>query len=143
MVFSSRFSTKTLVMLCQSFRVGLSAGLSLVDVFRQQARKGPFESRPVIERIAERLKSGDSLEDALKDERRYFPPLFLGIASVGEQTGHLAEIFHELPNYYSEMLTLRRQFLTDIFCPVIEFVGAIAVLTVFLIILGCLPLTEL
>ncbi len=142
MIFSSRFSTKTLVMLCQSFRVGLSAGLSLVDVFRQQARKGPFESRPVIERIAERLKSGDSLEDALKDERRYFPPLFMGIVSVGEQTGNLAEIFRELGDYYREMLTLRRQFLTDISWPVIEFVLAIGALTLFIIVLGWLPINE-
>jgi len=139
MIFSSRFSTKTLVMLCQSFRVGLSAGLSLVDVFRQQARKGPFESRPVIDRIAVRLKAGDSLEDALKDERRYFPPLFLGIASVGEQTGNLAEIFRELEEYYREMLTLRRQFMTDIFWPVFQFCMAIGVIALLIFILGFLP----
>src|SRR5438105_5932620 len=100
MLFSSRFSTKTLVYLCQSFRVGLSAGLSLVDVFRQQARKGPFESRAVIERIAERLKDGESLEDILKDERKHFTPLFVGMASIAEQTGNLAEVFRVLEEYY-------------------------------------------
>ncbi|MFL5340040.1 MAG: type II secretion system F family protein [Gemmataceae bacterium] len=139
MFFSSRFSIKTLVALCQSFRVGLSAGLSLVDVFRQQARKGPFESRAVIERIAQRLKEGDSLDDALKDERRHFTPLFVGMTIIAEQTGNLAEVFHELEEYYRNLLTLRRQFLTDIFWPVFQFVAAVGVISLFIIILGFLP----
>lgn len=139
MLFSSRFSTKTLVSLCRTFRVSLSAGLALADVFRQQASKGPLESRAVIGRIADRLRSGDNLEDVLKEEKRYFPPLFVGMAAVGEQTGNLAEVFRELEEYYRTQLSLRRQFLSEITWPVIQFVMAIVVLSLLIFILGMLP----
>jgi type IV pilus assembly protein PilC len=141
MLFSSRLPLTALVSLCQAFRVSLAAGLSLVDVFRQQTRKGPRVARPVIGRMAERLDRGESIDDILKDEGKHFPPLFVGMVSVGEHAGALPEIFRELANYYREQLTLRRQFLTAIVWPVIQFVGAVAVICLMLLILGMLAPT--
>jgi type II secretory pathway component PulF len=136
MLFSSRLPLTALVSLCQSFRVSLAAGLSLVDSFKQQAKKGPLVARPVIGRMAGRLEEGDSIEDVLKAEGKHFPPLFVGMVVVGEQTGNLAEIFRELENYYREQLTLRRSFLAQIVWPVIQFVAAIFVICLLLIILA-------
>src|SRR5947208_7919001 len=96
MLFSSRLPLTALVSLCQSFRVSLAAGLSLVDVFKQQGRKGPLVARPVISRMAARLDSGDSIDDVLKDEGKHFPALFVGMVAIGEHSGNLAEIFREL-----------------------------------------------
>jgi type II secretory pathway component PulF len=138
MLFSSRLPLAALVSLCQAFRVSLAAGLSLVDVFRQQTRKGPLAARPVVGRIADRLDRGESIEDVLKDEGKHFPPLFVGMISVGERSGALPEVFRELENYYREQLTLRRQFLSQIVWPVIQFLGAIAVICFMLLILGIL-----
>ena len=138
MLFSSRLPLTALVSLCQAFRVSLKAGLSLVDVCRQQARRGPLTARPVTDRIATRLATGESIEDILKDEGKHFPPLFVGMVGIGERTGALAEIFRELENYYREQLTLRRQFLAQIVWPVIQLVGAVAVICFMLLILGFL-----
>jgi type II secretory pathway component PulF len=135
MWFSSRLPLTALVSLCQAFRVSLAAGLSLVDVFKQQAKKGPIVARPVIGRMAARLNEGDSIEDVLKDEGKHFPALFVGMVVVGEHSGMLAEVFRELENYYREQLTLRRQFLSQIVWPLIQFVGAIVVICLLLIIL--------
>src|SRR5262249_34404169 len=107
MLLSSRLPLTALVPLCQAFRMGLSAGLSLVDVFRQQERKGPLVARPVIGRMADELERGESLEDVLKIEGRHFPPMFVGMAVVGEQAGGLPEVFRELERYFREQLTLR------------------------------------
>ena len=109
--------------MCQSFRVSLAAGLSLVDVFKQQAKKGPLVARPVISRIAARLDEGDSIEDILKVEGKHFPPLFVGMVAVGEQTGMLAEIFREL-EILPQTTHLAAAVPGSIVWPVMQFVGA-------------------
>lgn len=142
MLFSSRISLRSLAALCHAFRVGHGAGLSLVDVFRQQAQRGPSDARPALGRISERLDKGESLEDVLKTDGRAFPPLFVSMVAVGEQTGNLPEIFHELERYYREQLTLRRQFIAMSFWPVAQLIGAIVVITLMIIILGWIAPSE-
>lgn len=142
MLFSSQISLNNLVTLCQAFRVAHGAGLPLVDVFEQQGRKGPYAARPIISRVAEKLRAGDALEDALRAESGHFPPLFISMITVGEQTGNLPEIFKELERYYRMQLTLRRQFITQIAWPVMELVGGIGAITLFILILGWLPVND-
>src|SRR4051812_33719025 len=100
MLFSTSVPLEALMRFCRLARHGLAAGLSLVDVFRQQALSGPIPMRATIGRIAARLAEGDSLEDALKVEGDRLPPLFKSLVAVGEQTGHLPEAFGELERYY-------------------------------------------
>src|SRR5689334_18003695 len=129
-MFSSRrrLSLSNLIELCRVLRHYLGAGLSLVQVFRQQARSGPRALRPLAERIASSLEAGSSLEAALKRDQDCFPPLFRSLASVGERSGSLPEIFGELEKYYLRQQQLRRQFLAKITWPVFQFFAAIAVL---------------
>lgn len=136
MLFSNAVPLNELVRFCHLARHGLSAGLSLPDVFRQQADRGPPRLRPIVAAISERLERGDSLEDALKSEGHKLPPLFLTMSAVGEQSGHLPEAFAELGRYFELQSQLRRQFLIDIFWPALEFGGAIFVIATMLLILG-------
>ncbi|HZY90019.1 MAG TPA: type II secretion system F family protein [Gemmataceae bacterium] len=139
MLFSSRLPLSSLIEMCRVLRHYLSAGLSLRDVFRQQAAKGPLAVRPVAGRIAEALGRGDGLEQALKRETAAFPPLLLSLAVVGEQTGMLPEVFGELERYYQRQQQLRRQFWAASAWPLIQFVLAIFVITGLILILGWLP----
>lgn len=136
MLLTSRLPLSSLIGLCQALRHGLGAGLPIVDVFRQQSKRGSQQLRPVAARISSRLADGDALEDVLNDERGVFPPLFIGMASMGEQTGNMPEIFRELENYYRMQQTLKRRFLAEITWPVIQFVMAIFVITLMILILG-------
>jgi type II secretory pathway component PulF len=129
-------SLADLMRFCRLARHGLAAGLSLVDVFRQQATRGPQSLRPIIAAVHDRLNRGEGLEDALKAEGGRLPPLFVTMAAVGEQTGHLPEAFAELERYYELQWTLRRRFLADIAWPVIQFVAAIGVIALMLLFLG-------
>ena len=129
-------SLADLTRFCRLARHGLAAGLSLVDVFRQQAERGPMSLRPVVAAIHERLNRGDGLEDALKAEGGRLPALFVTMAAVGEQTGHLPEAFAELERFFELQWTLRRRFLADITWPVIQFVLAVGVIALLLLILG-------
>jgi type IV pilus assembly protein PilC len=125
-----------LMRLCRLARHGLASGLSLVDVFRQQANRGPLSLRRILTDIHDRLNRGEGLEDALKAEGDRLPALFVTMAAVGEQSGHLPEAFAELERYYELQWTLRRRFLADIAWPVIQFVMAVGVIALMLLVLG-------
>jgi type IV pilus assembly protein PilC len=136
MLLSSQLPLSSLIELCRVLRHNLSAGLRLVEVFRQQARRGPLPVRPVAERISHELETGSDLQAALEKERGAFPVLFVNLAVVAEQTGNLPEVFRELESYYVRQQRLRRQFWAGAAWPLIQFFLAIFVLAGLILILG-------
>jgi type IV pilus assembly protein PilC len=136
MWFSKQLPLSGLIELCRTLRHNLGAGLTLVRVFRQLAQRGLPSVRPVAGRISTELEKGESLEAALEREKESFPPLFIDMAVVAEQTGNLAEIFGELEQYYRMQQTLRRQFRSKIAPTVVQFVLAVFVIATMLFVLG-------
>src|ERR1700693_4685060 len=109
MFFARRMPLSSVISLCRALRHSLGAGLTLVQVFRQQAERGTRGVRPLAGRVLVRLEQGDGLSDSLEGERRVVPPLLLSLVKVGEETGHLAEIFGELEKYFLLQDKLRKQ----------------------------------
>jgi type II secretory pathway component PulF len=138
MLFSRRLPLSTLIELCRAMRHYLSAGLSLNQVFAQQARKGTLAIRPVAARISAVLGEGDDLGKALAKEGATFPPLFISLAVVGEETGMLPEVCRELESYFLLQQKLRRQFVMQIAWPLFQFVAALAIVTGLIWILGAI-----
>jgi len=136
MLFSKQLPLASLVNLCHILRHNLDAGLTLRDVFRQQATRGSAPMRPVAGRIQTALEQGESLEAALEQEKDHFPPMFLAMASVGEHSGHLPEIFKELSKYYSLQQKLRRQIISRAFPTVVQFILAILIIALVIFVLG-------
>jgi type II secretory pathway component PulF len=135
---SSKTPLPALVAWCRSLRYSLGAGLDPVRVFRQQAKSGPRPMRPLARELAEKLGQGSSLEDALKPHRNKFPPMFLELIAVGEQTGRLEDAFQQLEEYYSTLLTVQRNFRSQMMYPVIQFFAAIFIMTMLILVLGAL-----
>ena len=138
MLLSRRLPLSDLIALCRTLRHYLGAGLTLRDVFRQQAKKGASAVRPVAGRISAGLEEGGDLEEALKQEADVFPPLFVSLTAVGEQTGMLPEVCRELEHYYTMQQKLRRGFLEQIAWPAFQLGAAILVVTGLIWILGIL-----
>lgn len=136
MLFSRTYSLSGLVTWCRSLQQGIGVGLPLPRIFTQLATRGPSGMRSTAERIRVRLEQGDSLETALRSEAPGFPDLFVDLAGVGEQTGHLPEVFHELEQYYELQLKMRRQFRAGIIWPMFQFTAAIFVIGFLIWILG-------
>jgi type IV pilus assembly protein PilC len=136
MLFSSRLPLSSLIELCRALRHNLGAGLSLVDVWRQQALRGPSGVRPVADRIAAQLEAGGDLQGALDREKAAFPPLFLALAGVAEETGNLPEVFRELERYFVTQQKLRRQFWAAAAWPLFQFFAAVFVIAGMLLLLG-------
>lgn len=129
-------SLSSLIDLCRALRHSLGAGIPIVKVFGQQARSGLPALRPLAARIHEDLERGDSLEAALQRQAAAFPPLFVSLATVGEQAGQLPEIFGELERYFLLRQRLRRQFRTQLIRPVFQYVIAVVIIALLIWVLG-------
>lgn len=136
MLLFERLPTSDLIGLCRALRHNLDAGITLQQVFNQQAKRGSAAVRPVADRIALVLKKGYDLERALEDERRVFPPLFISLVCVGEQTGMLPEVFTALESYYTLQQRLWRQFVSQSTLPILQFFAAIFVVAGLIFVLG-------
>lgn len=135
---SSKCPLPALVAWCRALRYSLSAGLNPVKIFKQQAKSGPRPLRTVAGEVADRLSKGESLADAFEPHRNRFPPLFLELTAVGEQTGRLEDTFQQLEEYYQAQLSMQREFRSQITYPVIMFFAAIFVVAFLIFILGML-----
>jgi type IV pilus assembly protein PilC len=139
MLFSRRLSLAALIELCRAMRYSLQSGLMLRDTIDLLANKGSRQIRPVAARIGKDLKSGWSLQDALQKQEKAFPPLFVALAAVGEESGNLPEVLAELERYYILRQKLNRDFLSQISWPVIQLIAALLIITCLIWILGVLP----
>jgi type II secretory pathway component PulF len=136
MLFGTTASLDALILWCRALKHGLDVGLSPIKIFTQQAKSGPSELRPVASRVADRLETGSSLEEALKLESSKFPPMFLEMVSVGEHAGRLTDVFAELEDYFQGVKEARRAFLRTLIWPLIQYFGAIIVLFLMLFVMG-------
>ncbi len=110
--------------------------MSVRQVMQKQGERGRPSLRALAGRISKELLQGNSLADALDKEPGVFPILFLSLVKLGETTGHMAEIFGELERYYQIELQLGRQFRSQTFVPIVQFVFAVAIVAAVIFILG-------
>ncbi len=135
---SSKCPLPALVEWCRSLRFSLSAGLDPVRIFKQQGKSGPRALRSLAKEFGEKLGKGSSLEAALEPHRDKFPPLFVELVAVGEQTGRLEDTFQELEEYYSSALTTQRNFRAQMMYPAFQYCAAVLVISGLIFILGAL-----
>jgi len=135
-VFSNRLPLKVLIEHCRALRHMLSAGLTAAQAWKHQAKSGPALLRPIAKRIASRMEAGEDFQAALADEAKYFPPLYLAIGAVAEETGTLPEALRELEDFFTLQQTLWKRFISQITWPVIQFVLATLVISLVIWLLG-------
>jgi len=135
---SSKCPLPALVAWCRTLKHSLGAGLDPIKVFRQQGKSGPRALRGIAQDIADKLGKGESLEDALEPHRDSFPPLFIELVAVGEQSGRLEDTFSELAEYYETTLKVQRDFRSQMAYPAIQFVAAVLIIGGLIFILGML-----
>jgi type II secretory pathway component PulF len=142
MIFSSSKCPLTaLVAWCRTLHHSIGAGLPLVRIFKILGKSGARPLRWLARILEKRLIAGSSLEDALEPHRDIFPPMFLEMVAVGEQTGRLEDTFRELERYYEASLTTQRNFRSQMIYPLFQYVAAILILAFLYFILGFLAET--
>jgi type IV pilus assembly protein PilC len=138
MLFSRRLPLPALIEFTRVLRHNLAAGISLRRVFQQQAERGPPPVRPVAQRISHDLEQGKSLEKALKKEKAAFPPLFIALVTVGEESGNVPEILGDVEKYFLLQQRLWREFFSQIAWPMVIAIVAPFIIAGMLWILSIL-----
>jgi len=129
-----------LIEFTRSIRFFLASGMTLRQAMRVLANKGgSWTVRAVAADVDRELAAGWPLQAALDKQEGRFPPLFLALAAVGEETGNLPEVMKDLENYYRTQQLLQRQFRSQIAFPVLQFVAAVFIVSGLIYILGQLP----
>ncbi len=139
MIWSRRLNLARLIEISRSLRFSLSSGIMLRDAVSLLATRGTGPIRPVAAKITQDLEAGWSLKDALDKQADSFPPLFLSLVEVGEETGNLPEVMTELEKYYEMQVRLKREFVSGITWPLVQFFAAIFVVAGLILVLGLLP----
>ncbi len=81
----------------QHLRIMLHSGISILTAFRtlsEQTENKTFSK--ILKAIANKLESGTSLTEALKDYPAVFGELFINMVASGEISGKLEEVFSQL-----------------------------------------------
>jgi type II secretory pathway component PulF len=99
-------------------------GIPLLTALRlMNSATGNVHLRGLMEKVVDMVGEGGSLSRALQRVGE-FPPLFIDMVSVGEQTGDLAKALDKVGKRYDKELNIRIQRLTSLVQPVVILVMA-------------------
>ncbi|MGF6391187.1 type II secretion system F family protein [Pseudomonas plecoglossicida] len=99
-----------LVLFSQELTTLLNAGLPLIDALESLAEKAPTGSaRKVMEALVRQLYEGRSLSQALAQQPRVFPPLYVALVQSSERTGALGDALHRYIGYRQRLDLVRQK----------------------------------
>jgi type II secretory pathway component PulF len=137
MLFSPRMPLKPLAALCRRVAIALLAGIDLRTVCAREAQQARARAaRQRLAAVSRAINQGKSLTNALLLTGDFFPALFREMVEVGEQSGHLGEVFSQLAEHYEGQVGLRRSFLAAIAWPVLQLAAALAIIGFLIWIMG-------
>jgi type IV pilus assembly protein PilC len=118
----------------------LRAGLTLANGLQVIVRQCENPKlREIVADVRERIVAGDSLSDALRRHPRLFSDLYCNMVRVGETTGNLAEVLHQLGKYVEMSQALRANVISSLAYPaLIVVVGVVSVTLLMLFVVPSL-----
>lgn len=124
-IFSPEISTRDMVPVCRQLATAYSAGIPIIrslETVGEQFRAG----RPhrVFTELANEIRQGSTLGEALERQRAYLPPVFVYLIKAGEVGGHLDTMLNDLASYYEERLEMQRRVRGMMILPVLELIAA-------------------
>jgi len=129
----SGISSKDMLIFTRQLSTMIDAGLPLVQGLEILA--GQIENkrlRAVVTQVKEKIESGSSFSEALKEHPKVFDTLFVQLCAAGEVGGILDTILERLANYREKAEKLARKVRGAMVYPVVVLVIAIAVVIVLL-----------
>jgi type II secretory pathway component PulF len=95
---------------------------------------GPL--RGALAAIRQHVASGGTVAEGMQSAGRFFPPLFVHMVAVGEQTGKLDDVLLRLADHYEHMAGLKRVFWIGIAWPLFELSFAVFIIGGLIFVLG-------
>lgn len=108
-LLSSQIDTKAMVPVCRQLATSYSAGIPILKSFQHVARESKnLRVRRVCLSIADDIKSGATLSDAVHRQSKFLSPFFVQLMSSGEVGGHLDVMLDDLAAYFEDRLNIQR-----------------------------------
>ncbi|MDA7978523.1 MAG: type II secretion system F family protein [Pirellulales bacterium] len=140
-IFSARAGDKQMASFSRRMATSLSAGLDIHSVVEREAHShAPRELRQQAQLISDDLRhNGATFGEAVLNTGSYFPPIFRELVQVGDETGHLPETLRRLADNFDTRIHMRRTMIAGCFWPLLQFVIALFVVSLIILIQGFLP----
>jgi general secretion pathway protein F len=109
----------------------LKSGIKLTEalsVLTMQAPDSRFKI--VLTDIRDRVITGESLTDAMKDHGDYFDVIYVSMVHVGEVTGSLGTVFDTIAGFMGKRQRVESKIITAMVYPVILMLGALGVILI-------------
>lgn len=143
LLFGNRIPLKSLAMVCRSLSTLLQSGVAIQKAFDVASGKtGNPRLRESMQTIATSVRSGHDVSSALKAQSDYFPELMIDMVEIAEQSGALPEVLTGLADHYDNTLRLRKDFIGAIAWPVFQFVAAVFVIAILILVLGMIATSQ-
>jgi len=127
----SRTSKKTLIDFTRQMATLLNSGIKLTEamtVLTMQAPDSKFKA--ALTDIRDRVITGESLTDAMKDYEDYFDIIYISMVRVGEVTGSLGPVFGTIGNFMGKRQKVESKIVTAMVYPVILMIFAVVVILI-------------
>ncbi len=133
-LFGRRVRPRELAILTRQLSTLLRAGMPLLrglEVLGRQERNGPL--RAVLASLADGIKSGGTLSDAMAQHPRVFDRLYLNMIKAGEAGGVLDIVLERLARFQEKSLQLKGKIKAAMIYPLIVMAVAVVILVGLLV----------
>jgi type IV pilus assembly protein PilC len=136
-----RIKPSDLMHLSRQLGAFLRAGIPILDAIRTLAEESDRSAvQRVLTTIADDLRNGATLSEAIDRHPRDFPEFYRGILRSAELTGRLDDVLDQLSQYLERDLEARRKIKAALIYPAI--VAAMSMVTVLVLSVYVLPKFE-
>ncbi len=128
-------------LLAERLAILLEAGVPLdrsLELLRHGVRTASLQA--LLVRVADHVRQGGTLAQALRREARDFPGFFTGVVEAAERSGRLAPALRTLGANLRQMEEMRQRMTTALLYPAIVLLSAVAALLI--VLTGVLPQFE-
>ena len=129
-VISKVVKVAALVDTTRTLSILIAAGVSILeslDIITETTSNVIYQN--ALRRVRQIIEQGGTLGGALEDAK-IFPPIFVQMTSVGEQTGHLDETLGHLAKYFESESEIAIKAMTTLIEPAILMVLGVGVMFV-------------
>ncbi len=131
-MLATRIGNRELGVLCERVGIAFDVGHDPYRIFDRESENGGRQRRQHMRSVAERVRGGTSLAEAVRAQGNYFPPNFARLIEVGEETGRLETVLSRMAGYYKELADLSDGFRGAIIWPMIQLVLGLIVVSVLI-----------
>ena len=112
----------------------LKSSLSLQNALRICAEiLTSKKEKYITENILKGINEGQRLDSVLGEYKKIFPPIYISLISIGEESGNLGDVFGKLSEYLKDKNKLHQKIIQSLAYPILVLFTAVAVILILLI----------